>query len=778
MKRFPRIFLGIALCLFCFVPPANADTFTVADIRIEGLQRVSAGTLFQSFPIDVGDTIDESSLVEATRSLFKSGFFDDIQLGRDGDVLIVQVAERPSISAIGISGNKVIKTDDLKEGLKQSGLTEGEIFKRATLEALEQELARQYISQGRYGVEIKTEVIEQPRNRVSLLINVVEGTAAKIKQINIVGNRVFKDKDLKNLFKSRRTNWLSFIRGDDKYSREKINGDLERLRSRYLDNGYIKFAIESTQVSITPDKKNVYININITEGDRYSFGEITFAGDLVVDEAELRKNMSIKTGDFFSNEALISNTAVLTDRLGDDGYTFANVNGIPDINDETRTVNIKIFVDPGNRAYVRRINFSGNTLTADEVLRREMRQQESAWASNKKIQQSKLRLERLGFFKEVNVETRQVPGTTDQIDVNYSVEEQPTGSINFSLGYSQGSGFLIGAGVSQKNFLGTGKNVSIAANRSSVGSFYNFSYLDPYYTIDGVSRGFNIFFKERDFDEDDTSSFRTDSYGAGVTFGYPISESQTLSFRFGVENTKIKLGTFPVSEILGFITEEGDDINEFQITGTWRQSRLNRGFFATKGSSQSLSVELAVPGSDTTYYKITYKGQVYFPIFDQLTLKLRGNFGYADTLDSSKPFPFYNNFFAGGIDSVRGFENNTLGPRSTPDPLDPDQGPDSFGGNVKTTGGVELIFPTPFLTDKRSVRTLLFVDAGNVFNTDCPSTSPNCIDFDLGELRYSTGIGVTWLSGFGPLTFSLAKALNEGDFDETEVFQFSFGTTF
>jgi outer membrane protein insertion porin family len=761
-----------------FAPLANADTFSVADIRLEGLQRVSAGTLFQSFPINVGDTVDESGLIDATRSLFKTGFFDDIQLGRDGDVLIVQVAERPSISAIGISGNKVIKTDDLKEGLKQSGLTEGEIFKRATLEALEQELTRQYISQGRYGVEVRTDVIEQPRNRVSLLINVVEGTAAKIKQVNIVGNRVFKDKDLKNLLKSRSTNWLSFIRGDDKYSREKLNGDLESLRSKYLDNGYIKFSIESTQVSITPDKKNVYININITEGEQYRFKAITFAGDLVVKEDELRKIMTINPGDVFSNELLVSNSATLTDRLGDDGYTFANVNAIPSINEDTKTVDISIFIDPGKRAYVRRINFTGNTVTADEVLRREMRQQESAWASNKKIQQSKVRLERLGFFKSVNVETRQVPGSSDQLDVNYSVEEQPTGSINFSLGYSQGSGLFFGAGVSQNNFLGTGKNVSIAANQSSVSTFYNFSYLDPYYSIDGVSRGFNIFYKTRDFDEDDTSSFRTDSAGAGVTFGYPISETQTLAFRFGVESTKVKVGSYPVAEINEFIGDEGDQIDEFQITGTWRQSKLNRGFFATKGSSQNLSIEIAVPGSDLTYYRITYKGQVYFPIFDDFALKLRANLGYGDSFGSTGTYPFYNHFFAGGIDSVRGFENNTLGPRSTPDPGDPDQGPDPFGGNLMTTGGVEFIFPAPFLTDKRSVRTLLFVDAGNVFNTDCPTSSVNCLEFDVGEIRYGAGFGLTWLSGLGPLTFSLAKALNEGDFDETEFFQFSFGTTF
>lgn len=777
MKRLLYIPLCLAL-LASLNQSVHAEQFRVADIRIEGLQRVSAGTLFRAFPISLGDVVDEAMLVEATRSLFKTGFFNDIQLGRDGDVLVVSVAERPSISAIEIDGNKAIKTEDLMDGLRQSGLDEGEIFQRATLEGLEQELARQYISQGRYGVEIETDVEAQPRNRVALSINITEGKPSSIKQINIVGNSVYDNEDLLDLFELRTTNWLSFYRNDDKYSREKLSGDLERLKSKYLDNGYINFNIESTQVSITPDKANVYITVNIVEGEKFTIGEVDFAGDLVLDEEELNKYVFVKNGDIFSNELLTATTEALTNRLGNEGYTFANVNGIPQPDSETGMVDVSIFIDPGKRAYVRRINFRGNTKTIDEVLRREMRQMESGWASNRQIELSKLRLERLGFFKEVNVETPQVPGSSDQVDVNYTVEEQPSGSVTASLGFAQGRGLILGAGVSQNNFLGSGKRVSIGLNRSRFQTSYNFSYLDPYYTVDGVTRGFNMFFRELDFDEDNISSFTTDSFGGGVTFGYPISETQSISFNFGFESTEITEGVFPALEISEFLDEEGNDYNEFLVTAAWRQSRLNRGVFATRGSSQSLALEMAIPGSDLTYYKLTYKGQIFFPLTRSLTLRLRTDLGYGDSYGDTNSLPFYKHFFAGGFDSIRGFKNNELGPRSTPNPLNPDRDLDPYGGNMLVTGGLDIIFPVPFLKDQRTVQSSLFVDAGNVFNTECPNVSTNCLDFDAGELRYSVGIGATWLSGFGPLTFSIAQAFNEGPLDDTEFFQFSFGKTF
>ncbi len=778
MKRILFIPLIVTLMMASWTQLVTADDFTVADIRIEGLQRVSAGSLFRAFPVNLGDTVNEQVLVDATRSLFKTGFFNDIQIARDENVLIVTVIERPSISDIQIDGNKAIKTEALLDGLKQSGLSEGEIFKRATLEGLEQELSRQYIAQGRYGVDIETDVEAQPRNRVALSINITEGAPSSIKQINIVGNSVYDDEDLLGLFELRTTNWLSFYRNDDKYSREKLSGDLEKLKSKYLDNGYINFNIESTQVSITPDKEKVYITINLVEGDQFTIDQVTFAGDLVLDEEELEQFLLVKSGEIFSNELLTVTTEALTNRLGNEGYTFANVNGIPEVNDEDDTVDISVFIDPGKRAYVRRINFKGNTKTIDEVLRREMRQMESGWASNQQIELSKLRLQRLGFFKEVNVETPQVPGSTDQIDVDYTVEEQPSGSVTASLGFAQGRGLILGAGVSQNNFLGSGKRVSIGLNRSRFQSAYNFSYLDPYYTVDGVARGFNLFYRELDYDEDNIASFTTDSFGGGVSFGYPISETQALSFNIGYENTDITEGVYPVLEISEFLDQEGTTFNEFLFTASWRQSRLNRGVFATRGSSQTLGLELAIPGSDLTYYKLTYKGQIFFPLTRSLTLRLRSELGYGDAYGDSTTLPFYKHFFAGGFDSIRGFKNNELGPRSTPSPLDPDRDLDPFGGNFLVTGGVDIIFPLPFLKDQRSVQSTLFVDAGNVFNTECPSVSVNCLDFDAGELRFSVGVGATWLSGFGPLTFSIAQAFNEGPLDDTEFFQFSFGKTF
>jgi len=778
MKRLSYLFLCLGIFVTTFVRSAQADAFIITDIRLEGLQRVSAGMLFQAFPISIGDSVDESEIVEATRSLFKTGFFDDIQIGRDADVLVVVVQERPSISAIEIEGNEKIQTEDLKKGLKQSGLSEGDIFQRATLERLEQEMVRQYISQGRYGVSIDTEVTELERNRVALTINIHEGKASTIKRINIVGNHVFDDKTLLKTFSLRSTNWRSFYRSDDKYSREKLSGDLERLRSKYLDSGYINFSIESTQVSITPDRANVYITVNIAEGDQYIIEDVSFSGELAVPEPELQQLLKLQKGDIFSNKLLTQTTELMTNRLGDEGYTFANVSAIPDVDEENKKVNLNLFVDPGKRAYVRRINFTGNANTNDDVLRQEMRQMESAWASNKNIELSRTRLQRLGFFKGVNVETPQVPGTSDQIDVNYSVEEQPSGSVSLSLGFSGGSGLTLGGDLNQKNFLGTGKEVSIGASTSDTRTNYRFSYLDPYYTVDGVSRGFDVFLIKLDFEEDDVANYTTDSYGGNVKFGYPIAETQFLSFQLGYENTVVNTGVFPVQEIINFLAVEGNSYDNFLFSGRWRESSLNRGVFATRGASQSISVALSLPGSDLSYYKLTYKGRILFPLTDNFTLRLRTELGYGDSYGGTSKFPFNKHYFAGGSDSVRGFSNNTLGPRSTPNVSDPDQTPDAFGGNLLVTGSTEILFPLPFIADSRSMETGFFLDWGNVFETQCPASSSSCTNFDASELRYSAGFGLTWLSGFGPLSFSLAKALNTEGFEETEFFQFSFGTSF
>lgn len=781
------------------IAEVHAESFTISDIRVNGLQRVSAGSLFGALPLNVGDQVDERRLGEATRSLFKTGFFQDIQLGREGDVLVVNVTERPSISTIEIEGNKAITTEDLMKGLQQSGLAEGEIFQRATLEGVRNELLRQYVAQGRYSAEIEAEVIPQPRNRVALKITINEGSVAAIQHINVVGNSVFPDEDLTALFELKTTNWLSFFKNDDKYAREKLSGDLERLRSYYLDRGYINMDISSTQVSITPDKKHVYITVNVEEGEKYSVSEVKLSGDLKVSQEEIEKLLLVKEGQVFSRKVMTTTSELITRRLGNEGYTFANVNGVPQPNDEDKTVAITFVVDPGKRAYVNRINFRGNTKTEDEVLRREMRQMEGGWASTYLIDQSKVRLERLGYFKEVNVETPQVPGTDDQVDVNYSVEEQPSGSITASVGFAQNAGLILGGSISQNNFLGTGNKVSVGLTRSEYQTRYSFGFVDPYWTVDGVSLGYNAFYRTTDYDDldVDVSSYAVDSYGAGMSIGYPISETSRLTYGLTIQQDSIDTGDYTVDEIINFIEQEGDSYLNLKASIGWSESTLNRGVLANRGHSQSLVLESTVPGSDLSFFKIDYRGQLFTPINDKYTLRFHTELGFGDSYGSTSELPFYEHYFAGGFNSVRGFEDSSLGPRSTPSVVrnskgeivygvrdkydrytDPDQDALPFGGNVLVQGGAELLFPLPFVKDQRSLRTALFWDVGNVYDTSCSSSSPSCNNIDFGDLASSVGVGVTWVTAMGPLSFSLAAPIKKPEEADTQVFQFSLGQTF
>lgn len=797
MKRF---LLPAALSAL-MIAQVHAESFTVSDIRVNGLQRVSAGSVFAALPLNVGEQIDDRRLVEATRSLFKTGFFQDIQLSRDGNVLIVNVVERPSISSIEIEGNKAITTEDLMKGLKQSGLSEGEIFQRATLEGVRNELQRQYVAQGRYSAEIETEVVPQPRNRVALKININEGTVAAIAHVNVVGNTVFSEEDLTDLFELKTTNWLSFFKNDDKYSREKLSGDLERLRSYYLDRGYIHMDIASTQVSITPDKKHVYITVNVNEGEKYTVSDVKLSGDLKVPEDEVKKLLLVKKGQVFSRKVMTTTSDLITRRLGNEGYTFANVNGVPEPNDENKTVSITYVVDPGKRAYVNRINFRGNTKTEDEVLRREMRQMEGGWASTYLIDQSKQRLERLGYFKEVNVETPAVPGTDDQVDVNYSVEEQPSGSITASVGFAQSAGLILGGSISQNNFLGTGNKVSIGLTKSDYQTRYNFGFVDPYWTVDGVSLGYNAFYRKTDYDEldVDVSSYSVNSLGAGVSIGYPISETSRLTYGLTVQRDDIDTGAYTVDEIFDFIEKEGDSFTNFKASIGWSESTLNKGVLANRGHSQSLVLESTIPGSDLSFYKLDYRGQIFAPLTENYTMRFHTELGYGGAYGDTDRLPFYENYYAGGFNSVRGFKDSTLGPRSTPSVArnpdgskmdnggpdaqgrytDPDSDPQAFGGNILITGGAELLFPLPFVKDQRQLRTVLFYDIGNVFDTDCPiSTTQGCDGVKFQDMAMSAGVGLTWITALGPLSFSLATPIKKPDNAETQIFQFSLGQTF
>ena len=772
------------------ISEAHAAPFTVSDIRVNGLQRVSAGSVFGALPLNVGETVDERRLADATRSLFKTGFFEDIQLSRDGDVLIINILERPSISSLEIEGNKAISKDDLLKGLKQSGLSEGEIFQQATLDGVRDELQRQYVAQGRYSANIEAEVIPQPRNRVALKIKVTEGAVASIQHINVVGNKVFKDEELTDLFELKTKSWRSFFNNNDKYAREKLSGDLERLRSYYFDRGYINMDITSTQVSITPDKKHVYVTVNIDEGEQYTVSDVKLSGDLKVPEEEVRALLLSREGQVFSRKVMTTTSELITRRLGNDGYTFANVTGVPQPHDEDNTVSITYVVDPGKRSYVNRINFRGNTKTKDEVLRREMRQMEGGWASTYLIDQSKTRLERLGYFKEVNVETPQVPGTDDQIDVNYSVEEQPSGSITASVGFAQNAGLILGGSISQSNFLGTGNKVSLGLTRSEYQSNYNFSFVDPYWTVDGVSLGYNAFYRSTDYSKlnDEISNYSVDSLGAGINVGYPISETSRLNFGLNAQQDKLKTGNQSAEEIYEFVDDEGKNYTNFKASAGWSQSALNRGLMATRGHSQSLVLETTIPGSDLAFYRLDYRGQIFAPLSTNYTLRFHTDLGYADSYGSTSELPFFEHYYAGGFNSVRGFKDSSLGPRSTPNTgarpgtyKDYDK-PLPFGGNVLIQGGVELLFPMPFVKDQRSLRTVLFWDVGNVFDTNCSSAQKDRNEAGCGvkydNLASSVGVGLTWVTALGPLSFSLATPIKKPDNADTQVFQFSLGQTF
>ena len=754
------------------IKPALADEFTVADIEVEGLQRVSAGSVFSAFPVNIGERMDETRLAEAIKDLFRTGLFTDIQASRDEGVLILSVRERPSISSIEIEGNKNIETEMLMDALAGAGLEEGQVFRRATLEKLELEILRSYIAQGRYNARVKATAEELPRNRVAIRLDINEGSVAAIQHINIVGNEDFSDEELIGLFELRTSSWWNSLTNKDKYARERLSGDLESLRSFYLDRGYLDFNVESSQVSISPDKQEVFIAISVNEGPQYTISDIRFRGELIVGEEELRKFIPVKEGDVFSRAQMTAISEALSFRLGREGYAFANVNAVPEPG-EDNTAAVTFFVEPGKRAYVRRVNFDGNVSTKDEVLRQEMTQMEGGVASSDRIEFSKTRLERLGFFQTVDVETVPVPGTDDLVDVNYSVQEQPTGSLSASVGFSQNSGVILGASVSENNFFGTGKRVSFGVNVSDSVKSANVSYLDPYYTVDGVSRGFSLFARETDYEEEDISSYLLDEYGGRVTFGYPTDSITRLNFGAGVTQSNIKPGVFSAQEVRDFIADEGDSFTNYFLFGSWRRSTLNRGVLPTKGYSHSLSLDVAVPGSDLTFYKATHKTDFYFPLTDSANwvFRARSEIGYGDGYGDRSQMPFFEHFYSGGYGSVRGYEANSLGnkaERAAGDFSDPDP----FGGNVLTEGGLELIFPTPFAGDSRSMRTSFFVDAGQVFDTE------RGFDPELGEVRTSAGISFQWITAVGPLAFSLAKPLNDKSGDDTQVFQFSLGQTF
>ncbi|MDO8846397.1 outer membrane protein assembly factor BamA [Methylicorpusculum sp.] len=737
----------------------SEDGFVVDNIQVNGLQRISVGTVYNYLPVNIGDVFSSDRIPVAVRALFKTGFFKDITIERSGSTLVVNVVERPSIAKILFEGNKDISSEDLLKALKNIGLSEGKVFNQQILEKVEQELRRQYFSHGKYGLKIDTEVADLTRNRVGINIKISEGRVAKIKQINVVGNKTFDNDDLQKDFELSTSNLLSFYTKDDQYSKQKLSADLERLRSYYLDRGYINFNIESTQVAITPDKKEIYITINVKEGDVYTLEKVKLAGNLIVQPDEITKLVQVGPGEIFSRRNATETSKAISDRLGDDGYVFANVNMVPDINEADKTVAMTFFVDPGKRVYVNRINMRGNTKTRDEVLRRELRQMEASWASNTKIERSKTRLERLGYFEEVNVETPPVVGTSDQIDVNYTVVERPSGNLTAGVGFSQTQGIILNANISQDNVFGSGKRLNLAFNNSDVSTNYRFGFLNPYFTLDGISLGYELGYRSTDARQANIASYTTDVANAGMNFGIPLNEFDTLRFNADVKHTSLDTTPSSSDEITNFIDEEGDSFLTFAPSIGWTHDTLNRFVFPTSGGQQRLSALATVPGSDLEYYKISYKQQEYFPIAKDLTFSLSAEAAYGDGYGKTDELPFFENYFAGGVRSVRGFNDNTLGPRdSTKRPL---------GGSTKLAGSAELFFPVPFMKESKSIRLGTFIDAGMVDDS-----------FSFNEMRYSAGISGEWLSPFGAISVSVAKPINLEDQDDERNFQFSFGSGF
>lgn len=764
----------VALAASLWSSVLHAVDFTVSDIRVEGLEQVEPGVVFRNFPINRGDLISQQRLNDATRDLFESGYFDDVELLRDGDVLVVKVEERPSVALIRIDGNDLIEEDALRAALSQSGLEEGDIFRRSALDQIRLELLKVYNEAGRYSALIETEVETLTGNRVALNIDINEGDTAVIKHVNIIGNQAFDDETLVDLFDSGLTNMWSFWTDNDKYARERLSADIERLKSWYLDRGYLKFEVSSTQVSISPDQKQVYITINISEGVQYRYSSVEIAGQLTgLDPEALKSQLLMVEGDLFSRQLVTDSQKGIQDELGNSGYLFAKVNSVPEFVDEDQ-VSLRFFVEPGKLTYVRRIEIRGNATTADEVVRRELPQMEGALARTSDISDAKKRLDRLGFFRNVAIETRPVAGTDDQVDLEVSLEEQMLGEISAGVGFSSSEGVLFQLGLQQENFLGSGKSFGFNLNRSDVETEYAVNFKDPYYTIDGVSRGYRGYYRERDFDDNDISNYNTNELGALINFGYPINEYQRVSLGLGVDQTEVDLNDAVASppvfqSFLGGASSE--TYLTYNVSLGWSANYLNSGFFPTEGHSQDVNLSVAVPGGDLTYYQLVYTGKYYLPLNRDQTwaLGFRTRSGFAESLDD-KDYPFFKNFFAGGLNTVRGYENNSLGPRF---------GEDIIGGNVLISGTAELIFPMPFVDDKDSWRTSLFVDAGNVYASDCAVGLENCNDsLDLGELRAAAGVAFSWLTPVGPLSVAFASALNAESGDETESIQFALGRAF
>ncbi|MEK6244271.1 MAG: outer membrane protein assembly factor BamA [Pseudomonadota bacterium] len=734
--------------------------FVVKDIRVEGLQRTEPGTVFSYLPVKVGETMTEEKAQQALRALFATGFFRDVRLEVENDVLVVLVEERPAIAQIDFVGVKEFDSETLRRIMRDVGLTEGRTFDRSVLDGAEQELKRQYLSRGRYAAEVQTTVTPLERNRVGISITVAENDVAKIRSINIVGAQAYREKDLLDQLVLRTPGWLTWYTKHDQYSKQRLGADLETLRSFYQNRGYLDFNIESTQVSITPDKNDIYITINVVEGEKYTVTEVKLDGQMLLPREELEKLVRVKPGEVFSRQRVTESTKAITDRLGNEGYAFANASAVPRIDKDKRTVAFSIVVDPGRRVYVRRINVAGNTKTRDEVVRREMRQLEGAYYDASKIQLSKTRVDRTQYFKEVNVETAPVAESADQVDVNFTVEEKPTGALLLGAGFSSVDKLVVSGSVSQANVFGSGKFLSVQVNSGKVNRTYALSYLDPYFTVDGVSQGFDVYKRRVDASSLSVGPYTTDTLGGGIKFGYPLSETDGINFGLVFEH--VKLGTFDNSPISyrDFATQFGNKYSYGTGSIGWGREARDSAIMPSRGTLTRASVEVA--GGELQYYRANVSESFYYPLSRTVTLALNGDLGYVHGI-SGKPVPFFKNFYAGGPGSVRGYRAFSLGPQ--------DAESNALGGTRKITASAEILFPMPGAQADKSLRLTAFIDGGQVYGADQK--------LSLGEFRYSAGVGLAWNSPFGPLKISLAQPLNEKKgLDRVERLQLNFGTAF
>jgi outer membrane protein insertion porin family len=776
------------------------EEFTVGDIRVEGLQRISEGTVYNYLPVNIGDQLNRQRIQEAMRALYRTGFFQDVELRRDSNTLVVVVRERPSIESFEIKGNKDIKTEDLQKSLRNVGLASGKTFDRSVLAEVTQFLTDQYYSRGKYAVRIDTKVEEVPGNKVRIAIDIAEGKRARIRQINIVGNTRFDDDDLREGFELNTPNWLSWYRQDDRYARESLQGDLEKLRSYYMDRGYANFQIQSAQVAIAPEKDDIFITVNIIEGEVFKVSDVKLAGNMVVPEAQLRRLLLVRPGQTFNNKLVSQTQELLSYRLGEDGYAFAKVDPVPTANNDTREVSLTFFVEPGNRVYVRHVNFLGTSSIDDEVLRREMRQLEGGWLSNSAVERSKERIQRLPYIEKVDYETTPVPGSPDLVDVDYTIKEGLPGQFGGGIGYSESQSFILNGNFVHSNFMGTGERVAAELSVGKYSDVYSISHTDPYRTVDGISRTISLTYRDITQFVSASSDFSTETMTAALDYGYPITEYQAV--RFGLSAQKAELLTAPGSSALqaiewvrnngdtfeveqpgtfGPVTFFGTNYTTFELGVGWSFDTRNRALFADRGTRHQVNLAYSVPGSDVEYWLLTYNYLQFVPLFGPFTLALISELAYGEDIGETTSLPPYRQFFAGGPETVRGYKESRLGPK--------DDFGNPYGGNMKVVGRAELLLPMPEKW-RASARISMFYDIGNVFSTGhvnfrgADRVTPVDYGFEYDKLKHSTGVAVQWLAPLGIFRFSYAFPLNAygGDSvlfkDETEAFQFSVGQAF